>query len=82
MISIFIKKYLTNLTVWCCYRYSKNGLANLGSKLQGEYEQLLSEHLSVSEFDKLKTSYIALIILDMAYISEDKMIFMHIANDL
>jgi hypothetical protein len=77
-----LKKFLNNVTVWLCDRYSDIGLSPIGSTEQAEYEQLLSEHLSGFEYQHNSSSFIASVILDVCYLFGDKTFYSKIANDL
>lgn len=77
-----LKKYLINCTVWICDRYEDLGIAPIGSDKDLEYEQLLSELLSGFENTKNDFSFVASILLDIAFLVGDKTLFEQIANEL
>jgi len=77
-----LKRFLNNVCVWICDRSSEFGIAPLGTDLQGEIEQLLSEHLEGLSFQSHAGGFSACACLDMSYIVGDKPFFEGIANDL
>lgn len=77
-----LKKYINNITVWLCDRYEEHGLSTLGLNKQFEFEHLLSEYISGLDFTNTKSSFIANILLDIAYQLEDEEFYENVANDL
>lgn len=77
-----LKKYLNNVCVWTCDRYQNTGLSPIGSKLQEEVEQLLSEYLDGLSNFKNASSFTACVLLDFAYMLNDKEFYRAVANDL
>ena len=55
--SQLLKKFINNITIWACDRYSNLGLASLGSSEDEEFEQLLSEHLEGLACQRAKSSF-------------------------
>ena len=80
--NLLLKKFVNNITIWFCDRYSNMGLAPLGASEDEEFEQLLSEYLDGLNCNKSKSSFIASILLDLAYLSEDPTSYEAIANEL
>jgi hypothetical protein len=76
-----LRKYLNNVCVWLCDRFAEFGLAPIGSSLQEEIEQLLSEHLDGLSHHRHAGGFSASASLDMAYLLNDKSLFEGIAND-
>lgn len=77
-----LKRFLNNVCVWLCDRYAELGIAPIGTDLQGEIEQLLSEHLQGLSFQRHTGGFAACACLDMSYQTGDKSLFEGIANDL
>ncbi|MBI4548438.1 MAG: hypothetical protein HY707_10680 [Ignavibacteriae bacterium] len=77
-----LKRFLNNACVWLCDRYGELGIAPIGTDLQGEIEQLLSEQLEGLSFQRHAGGFSACACLDMSYIVGDKSLFEGIANDL
>jgi len=77
-----LKKLINNVTIWLCDRYGNMGLAPLGSSEDEEFEQLLSEYLDGLKCQKTKSSFIASILLDLAYLANDPPFYEAIANEL
>jgi hypothetical protein len=80
--NLLFKKVINNITIWFCDRYDQMGLAPLGSSEDEEYEQLLSEYLDGLKCQKTKSSFIASILLDLAYLADDPTFYENIANEL
>lgn len=78
----YLKKFITNITIWLCDRYTCFGLASIGSSEECECEQLLSEYLTGLYCKKNCSSFIASILLDISYLSKDKSLYEDVANDL
>jgi len=76
------KKLLNNITIWFCDRYSNMGLAPLGASEEEEFEQLLSEYLDGFCCKRTKSSFLASVLLDLAYLTEDPTFYESIANEL
>ncbi len=77
-----LKKFLNNVTTWICDRYEENGLSSIGSTLEREIEQLLSENLEGFAYNNRNSSFVANCVLDMCFILNDDDLFANIANDL
>lgn len=77
-----LKRFLNNVCTWLCDRTGECGIAPIGTDLQGEIEQLLSEHLEGLSFQTHSGGFSACACLDMSYIIGDKLFFEGIANDL
>lgn len=77
-----LKRFLNNVCVWLCDRYAELGIAPIGTDLQEEIEQLLSEHLQGLSFHGHAGGFSACACLDMAYQTGDRSFFEGIANDL
>lgn len=80
--NLLLKKLVNNVTIWLCNRYGNIGLAPLGASEDEEFEQLLSEYLEGLNCKKSKSSFIASILLDLAYLSEDPTFYEGIAKEL
>jgi hypothetical protein len=76
-----LRKFLTNVCVWLCDRQGEVGIAAIGSSLQDEIEQLLSENLKGLSDHNNAGGFAACACLDMAHIMRDKKVFEDIAND-
>jgi hypothetical protein len=76
------KKLINNVTIWFCDRHSKIGLAPLGASEEEESEQLLSEFLDGLTHNKMRSSFLACVLLDLAYLSDDSVFYESIANEL
>lgn len=77
-----LKKYLNNVCVWICDRYQNIGLSPIGSAPQEEFEQLLSEYIDGLSNFKNASSFIVCVLLDLAYMLNDKDFYQAVANDL
>jgi hypothetical protein len=77
-----LRKFINNITIWLCDRYDNIGLASLGASEEDEYEHLLSEYLAGLNHKKTKTSLVATVLLDLAYLADDPAFYEAIANDL
>lgn len=77
-----LKKLINNITIWFCDRSCNIGLASIGASEDEEFEQLLSEHLDGLKCQKTKSSFLASILLDLAYLANDITFYEAIANEL
>ena len=77
-----LKKIINNITIFLCDRYSNIGLADLGASEDEEFEQLLSEYLDGLKHQNTRASFLASILLDLAYLTNDQAFYESIANDL
>lgn len=76
-----LKRFLNNVAVWLCDRLSECGIAPIGTDLQGELEQLLSEHLEGLSFQRHAGGFSSCACLDMSYLTGDQSLFNAVAND-
>jgi len=77
-----LRRFLNNVCVWLCDRYENIGISHVGSTQQEELEQLLSEYLTGLSSQKNTLSFAASVLLDIAYLLKDKLLYEQIANDL
>lgn len=77
-----LEKFINNITIWACDRYCNLGLASLGSTEDEEFEQLLSEHLEGLVCQRAKSSFLASVLLDLAFLANDPSFYESIANEI
>ncbi len=77
-----LKKIINNITLWLCDRYENIGLSRLGSSEDEEFEQLLSEYLEGFDSKRISTSFLASVLLDLSFMTNDPEFYERIANDL
>ena len=76
-----LKKFINNTTVWICDRYEDLGLAYLGTSINEELEQLISEHLEGFNHNTKNTSFLVSTILYISTWIGDVDFFKSISNE-